>query len=66
MDISGRQQPDLIDNAAEHRFEMPLEDGERAVSYYRIEDNRIYLLHTEVPQRFSGQGNRNAFSNGDL
>jgi predicted GNAT family acetyltransferase len=56
MDTSGTQQSGLIDNAAEHRFEMPLEDDERAVSYYRIEDNRIYLLHTEVPQRFSGQG----------
>jgi predicted GNAT family acetyltransferase len=47
---------ELFDNTAEHRFELPLEAGEKAVSYYRIEDYRIHLLHTEVPQRLSGKG----------
>jgi uncharacterized protein len=46
----------VIDNPAEHRFELPLDVGETAVAYYRIEGNVVYFLHPEVPQRFSGQG----------
>lgn len=45
----------LVDNAAMHRFEMAVEN-EIAVAYYQEHDGRIVLLHTEVPQRFSGQG----------
>ena len=45
----------VIDNPAERRFEMAVGD-ELAVSYYNIEDQRIVLLHTEVPQHLSGQG----------
>jgi predicted GNAT family acetyltransferase len=45
----------IVDNAAMHRFEMPVED-ELAVAYYQEQDGRVVLLHTEVPQRFSGQG----------
>jgi len=46
---------EVVDNAREHRFEMQIGD-ELAVSYYRIEDGRVVLLHTEVPQHYSGQG----------
>jgi len=46
---------DVIDNATMHRFEMPIGD-ELAVAYYQLQDGRVVLLHTEVPQRFSGQG----------
>jgi predicted GNAT family acetyltransferase len=38
------------------RFEMPLGHGALAVPYYKIEDGRVVLLHTEVPQELSGLG----------
>jgi hypothetical protein len=34
------------------RFEMPLGYGTLAVAYYKVEDGRVVLLHTEVPQEF--------------
>jgi hypothetical protein len=43
-------------NTAMHRFELPLDGGALAVSYYKEEDGRVVLLHTEVPQELSGQG----------
>lgn len=45
---------DIRDNPAMSRFEMPLGDG--AVAYYKVEDGRVVLLHTEVPQELSGLG----------
>ncbi len=33
-----------------HRFEMPLGVSALAVAYYKVEDGRVVLLHTEVPQ----------------
>jgi predicted GNAT family acetyltransferase len=44
------------DNPAMCRFEMPLGDGAIAVAYYKVEDGRVVLLHTEVPQELSGMG----------
>ena len=38
------------------RFEMPLGEGALAVAYYKVEDERVVLLHTEVPQERSGLG----------
>jgi predicted GNAT family acetyltransferase len=46
---------EIVDNVGGHRFEMQIGD-ELTVSYYRIEDGRVVLLHTEVPQHYSGQG----------
>ena len=46
---------EVIDRPEKNRFELPV-DGERAVAYYRLEDGRIVLTHTEVPHRLSGQG----------
>jgi uncharacterized protein len=46
---------DIVDNVDMRRFEMPIGD-DIAVSYYQVQDGRVVLLHTEVPQRFSGQG----------
>lgn len=47
----------VIDNPANHRFELPIEGEEEiAAAYYRIENGRVVLTHTEVPQQFSGQG----------
>ena len=47
---------DIRDNPSMSRFEMPLGDGALAVAYYKVEDGRIVLLHTEVPQERSGLG----------
>ena len=47
---------DVIDNPAQHRFELALEGDAIAAAYYRIEDGRVVLTHTEVPYEFSGQG----------
>ena len=46
---------EVIDNPAQSRFEFPLGDS-LAAAYYRIEDRRIVLVHTEAPQEFSGRG----------
>ncbi|WP_119272219.1 GNAT family N-acetyltransferase [Taklimakanibacter deserti] len=47
---------DVRENPQQHRFELPLGDGVLAAAYYRIEDGRVVLIHTEVPTEFSGQG----------
>lgn len=47
---------DIRDNPAMSRFEMPLGDSALAVAYYKVEDGRVVLLHTEVPQELSGLG----------
>lgn len=43
------ERPDL------NRFELAV-DGGTAVVYYRVEDGRLVLAHTEVPQELSGRG----------
>ncbi|OCP19103.1 MULTISPECIES: GNAT family N-acetyltransferase [unclassified Ensifer] len=45
----------LRENVAASRFELAI-GGEMAVAYYRKEDGRIVLTHTEVPPALSGQG----------
>lgn len=47
---------EVIDNPDRHRFELLIEEDEIAAAYYRVEDGRVVLTHTEVPQQFSGQG----------
>ena len=49
-------QSEVRDNAAQHRFELPIDGEAMAVAYYKIEDGRVVLTHTEVPAEFSGQG----------
>lgn len=48
----------IINNSAESRFELPIDggDGDIAAVYYRVEEDRLILTHTEVPYQFSGQG----------
>ncbi len=48
----------VIDNPGEHRFELAIEGGDGAIAavYYRVEEGRLVLIHTEVPHQFSGQG----------
>lgn len=47
--------PEVVNNEAEHRFELSL-DGETAVSVYRLVHGAIILEHTEVPKSFEGKG----------
>ncbi|OHT21037.1 MULTISPECIES: GNAT family N-acetyltransferase [Edaphosphingomonas] len=47
----------VIDNPAQHRFELALDGDNVAAAYYRIdEEGRVVLTHTEVPFEYSGQG----------
>ena len=46
----------IIDNAAEHRFELPIDADLSALTWYRIVDDRYELIHTEVPAEHFGQG----------
>ncbi|TFF39169.1 GNAT family N-acetyltransferase [Mucilaginibacter psychrotolerans] len=45
----------LINNEAIHNFELFV-DGYRAFIDYKTKDNKIYLIHTEVPKELQGQG----------
>jgi uncharacterized protein len=45
----------VTENPAAHRFEMTIGDA-IAAAYYRLEDGKVVLTHTEVPQELSGQG----------
>jgi len=45
----------VFDNRAQQRFELAVGDAV-AAAYYRVEDDRVVLVHTEVPQELSGRG----------
>jgi uncharacterized protein len=55
-ELAMKVESDIRDNPAMSRFEMPLADGALAVAYHEVEDGRVVLLHTEVPQELSGLG----------
>lgn len=46
---------EVTDNTARHRFEMTV-DGKVAFLDYAMEDGRLVLMHTEVPQVLAGRG----------
>ncbi len=46
---------DVINNKAHHRFELTV-DGHLAATYYKIDDDVITFIHTEVPGELSGKG----------
>lgn len=46
----------VIDNPARNRFELPLDGEDIAAAYYRIEEGRVVLIHTEVPSEYGGRG----------
>ncbi len=50
-----RMDTEVIDNEAEHRFELPIGDL-FAAAYYKMDGGRIVFLHTEVPNEVSGKG----------
>ena len=46
---------DIVDNKAQHRFELVVE-GHLAAAYYKVEGNVITFVHTEVPPELGGKG----------
>jgi predicted GNAT family acetyltransferase len=44
------------ENRQLNRFELPISQGLVAAAYYRVEDDRIVLFHTEVPSEYAGRG----------
>ena len=47
----------VINNPAEHRFQMALGGDDIAAAYYQIDEKgNVVLTHTEVPYEYSGQG----------
>lgn len=46
---------EIIDNKAQHRFELEVE-GHIAKSFYRLANGIITFEHTEVPPELGGKG----------
>jgi predicted GNAT family acetyltransferase len=46
---------DVVDNPGEHRFELT-EDGMLAELVYRLDGDRLILVHTGVPEELGGRG----------
>ncbi|CAH2398537.1 GNAT family N-acetyltransferase [Mesorhizobium escarrei] len=51
----------VTENTQQHRFELPIADEALAAAYYRLENGRVVLIHTEIPLEFSGQGSRRSW-----
>jgi predicted GNAT family acetyltransferase len=46
---------DIVNNKAQQRYELAVE-GHIAATYYKVEDNVITFIHTEVPPELGGKG----------
>ena len=46
----------VVDNPAEHRYEVYLGEERAGFVTYRLERNHITFVHTEVDDRFEGHG----------
>ncbi|UAB81399.1 N-acetyltransferase [Marixanthomonas sp. SCSIO 43207] len=46
---------ELNDNTDKSRFEVEIQD-KMAIMDYKKKDNKLYILHTEVPKEFEGKG----------
>ena len=46
---------EVVNNKAHHRYELTV-DGHLAATYYKISDNVITFIHTEVPPELGGKG----------
>ncbi len=53
-DVADERLPSVIDNPAEHRFELTV-DNETAVLVYQKIGGSLRLIHTEVPERLRGR-----------
>jgi predicted GNAT family acetyltransferase len=48
--------PEIVHNAARHRFEIHLGRQVIGKSFYRVEENRRVFTHTEVEPDYQGHG----------
>ena len=46
---------EVVNNKAHHRYELTV-DGHLAATYYKISDNVITFIHTDVPPELGGKG----------
>lgn len=46
----------IQNNTQMQRYELPIKGDAIAMAYYRIEDEKVILTHTEVPFEYSGAG----------
>lgn len=46
---------DIVNNKAQHRFELVV-DGHLAAAYYKRDGDVITFIHTEVPAELGGRG----------
>jgi predicted GNAT family acetyltransferase len=56
---------DVINNKAQHRYELTVE-GHLAATYYSLSDGVITFIHTEVPPELGGKGVGSALVKGAL
>jgi uncharacterized protein len=49
-------QPEVRENTAEHSFEIHVGDELAGKTVYRQQDSVVGFLHTEIDDRFGGQG----------
>ena len=45
----------VVNNRTQHRFELEV-DGHVARSFYKLDDDVIAFVHTEVPPELAGRG----------
>jgi uncharacterized protein len=46
---------EVVNNRAHHRYELTV-DGHTAATYYKVADNVVTFVHTEVPPELGGKG----------
>ena len=56
---------DVVNNKAQHRYELTVE-GHLAATYYKLADGVITFVHTEVPPELGGKGVGSALVKGAL
>jgi predicted GNAT family acetyltransferase len=56
---------EVVNNRAHHRYELVVE-GHLAATYYKLSDDVITFIHTEVPPELGGKGVGSALIKGAL
>lgn len=46
----------IINNTENNRFELSLDNGDKAFVEYSLREDKIAFLHTEVPEAYEGKG----------
>lgn len=46
----------IINNTENNRFELSLDNGDKAFVEYSLREDKIAFLHTEVPVAYEGKG----------